>query len=261
MKSLEGKVIAITRNNKEAFEFSQLVNSEGGKAIPLSTIDIVPERADVAKKFIDKLSSKKYDYCAFMSAQAIEVLLRSVGIDQLRSVLHLTKVIAVGPKTRAALENLDIRVDFVPAEFSSKGMVKMLDRLNTSGKKIIIPRSAAADDYVVTALQSIGMEVDEVRLYRVKTSRLTKEWKQFSELLLRGKVDCVIFTSASTVGSFFEMLGKLLASPVDINRITRVISIGPFTTRELKKRKIGCSEAKVHTVRGSVDLARNLLSE
>ena len=36
--SLDSKILAITRNNLEAQEFSDLIASEGGRAIPLPTM-------------------------------------------------------------------------------------------------------------------------------------------------------------------------------------------------------------------------------
>jgi uroporphyrinogen-III synthase len=68
-------------------------------------------------------------------------------------------------------------------------------------------------------------------------------------------VDAIIFTSASSVESFFELLGKVYADSLQLDILTKVISIGPFTTKELKRRKIRSFEAKEHTVKGAFELA------
>jgi uroporphyrinogen-III synthase len=72
-------------------------------------------------------------------------------------------------------------------------------------------------------------------------------------------VDAVVFTSSSSVNSFFEILGKVSTGSLQLATLTKVVSIGPFTTKELKKRKIKCFEAEEHTIRGAFELARQIV--
>ena len=260
MNSLRCKIIAITRSSGDAKEFLQLVNAKGGIGLPLPTIEITPVHPEAARKFVDELRSKRHEYCAFLSAQAVEAVLARAERDEIKSALKHARIVAVGPKTRAKLEEFGFHVDFMPTEFSSKGMAKMFASMNPSGKKIIIPRSAAAGNYVAVALRSLGMEVDEISLYSVRTSELTDEWKRFSALLQERKIDAIIFTSASSVHSFFEILGNL-SQDIDLNNATEVVSIGPFTSEALKKRRVECHESTVHTVKGALELAATVLTK
>ncbi|MGI0024521.1 MAG: uroporphyrinogen-III synthase [Nitrososphaera sp.] len=260
MSGLKGKVLAITRSKKDAEEFSRLVSAEGGTTIALPTVEIVPRGRAAAKQFIDALQHEKHDFCAFMSAQAVHVLTEMAGSDLVGEALRHTRVIAIGPKTRAELEKLRVRVDSMPSEYSTKGMVSMLSEMMPSGKKIIIPRSAAANDSAANALRSLGMQVDEVMLYTVRASKASKEWKQFAASLRNGKIDAIIFTSASSVESFFEVLGRFTDIDTHLDQAAKVISIGSSTTEPLKKRKIECFEAKEHTVRGAFELAKQILT-
>ena len=65
----------------------------------------------------------------------------------------------------------------------------------------------------------------------------------------------MIFTSASSVRAFFEIMTKdfVLDQLVQLLAQTKVIAIGPFTSDELKKLSVQNIIADVHTVRGSVD--------
>ena len=58
------------------------------------------------------------------------------------------------------------------------------------------------------------MDVDEVFLYTVHTRMIEPIWKNFSDLLLQRSVDAVIFTSASNVNSFFEIMYKMSKAEV-----------------------------------------------
>jgi uroporphyrinogen-III synthase len=138
-------------------------------------------------------------------------------------------------------------------------MVRMLAGMSPAGKKIILPRSAAANDSVSQSLRSLGMIVEEVLLYTVKTSTPSDGWHNFKSLLRDHKVDAVVFTSASNVNGFFEILDKLMPERIALHKYARVISIGPYTTRELAKRKVDSSEAKVHTIAGTIELAKEIL--
>ncbi|HEU4606064.1 MAG TPA: uroporphyrinogen-III synthase [Nitrososphaera sp.] len=258
MPGLKDKVIAITRGERDAAEFSQLVSEEGGRAIALPTIEVVPKGPDAAKDFLARLEKKKHDYCAFMSPQAVKILFDYAGREAALA-LKSTTVIAVGPKTKESLVEHGVNVRLMPAKFSSAGLVELLSALKAKGEKIIIPRSGAANEFATKALEDLGMQVDEVLLYTVRTAPVTFAWSEFSELLLQKKVDAVIFTSASSVGSFFEIMGKLSGVDLQLDTLAKVVSIGPFTSKELKGRMIKYFEAEEHTVRGALELARKIV--
>jgi uroporphyrinogen-III synthase len=253
MTALKNKILAITRNEKDAVEFSKLVGAKGGRAIALPTIEIVPAGPQAAQEFLDKLQSKKHDYCAFMSSQAVNVLFELAGEKAIQA-LNSTKVIAVGPKTKQSLKEHGVQVTLVPEKFSSAGLVELLSKLKPKGKKIIIPRSGAANEFASQALADLGMVVDEVLLYTVQTCTPAPVWSEFSSLLQKKRIDAVIFTSTSNVSSFFEIMGDM-----QLDSLTKVISIGPFTSKELKKRKIKYVEAEEHTVMGALELARQVV--
>jgi uroporphyrinogen-III synthase len=259
MPGLENKILAITRSERDAAEFIRLVSERGGRAIALPTIEIVPKGLEAANEFIFLLEKKKHDYCAFMSPQAVNILFDLAGREALLA-LRSTAVIAVGPKTKDALVERGVNVRLVPDRFSSEGLVDLLAATGPKGKKIIIPRSGAANELATQALTELGMQVDKVLLYTVRTSAPTLAWSEFSELLLQKKIDAVVFTSASNVSSFFELLGRMMSpgSP-ELDSLTKVVSIGPFTTIELKKREIECHEAHEHTIRGTFELAKKIV--
>lgn len=258
MTGLKNKILAITRNETEAREFSRIVTAEGGMAIALPTIEIVPQGPRAVEDFLGMLQKGRYDYCAFMSSQAVNVLFGLASAEQILPALGSTEVIAVGPKTRASLEERGVIVRFVPAKFSSRGLVKMLSGMQPSGKKIIIPRSGAAGDSSKKALTHLGMEVDEIPMYTVRASRPSAIWLEFSSLLRQQKVDAIIFTSASSVEFFFEIMSRITDGRLRLDSLTKVISLGPFTSRKLNSKNVQYSEAQVHTVEGALDVARRV---
>jgi uroporphyrinogen-III synthase len=258
MPGLKDKVLAITRSERDAKEFLQLVREQGGRAIALPAIEIVPKGPEVAEQFIDKLRKKKHYYCAFMSQQAVNILF-DLARDKIAPVLKSTTVIAVGPKTKQSLEEHGIKVGLVLEKFSSFGLIDLLSRIEPAGKKIIIPRSGAANNFATDALIRLGMDVDEILLYTVRTRAVEPIWKEFYDLLLQKRVDAIIFTSASNVNSFFEIMDRVSKDELQLDSITKVVSIGPFTSKVLRGRGIECFEAEEHTVRGALQIAKQVL--
>jgi uroporphyrinogen-III synthase len=258
MPGLKNKILAITRSEHNAKEFLQMVKDQGGRAISLPAIEIVPRGPEVAEEFLDKLRKKKHYYCAFMSQQAVKILFDLVP-NKIEPVLKSTTVIAVGPKTKQSLEEHGVKVDLVLEKFSSFGLVDLMSGLKPAGKKIIIPRSSAANDFATEALIRLGMDVDEIVLYSVHTKAIEPIWDEFCDLLLQKRVDAVIFTSASNVNSFFEIIGKVSKYELKLNNLTKVISIGPLTSKALWEQGIECFEAEEHTVRGALQIAKQIL--
>jgi uroporphyrinogen-III synthase len=258
MPKLKNKILAITRSERDAKEFLQLVRDQGGRAIALPAIEIVPQSLEVAEEFLDKLHRKKHHYSVFMSQQAVNILF-DLARDKIAPALKSTTVVAVGPKTKQSLEEHGIKVGLVLEKFSSFGLVDLMSKIQPAGKKIIIPRSAAANDFTTEALSRLGMDVDEILLYTVRTRTVEPIWKEFCDLLLQKKVNAIIFTSASNVKSFFEIMDEVSKDELQLDTLTKVVSIGPLTSKALRGRGVRCFEAEEHTVIGALKIAKQIL--
>jgi uroporphyrinogen-III synthase len=265
--SLKNKTFAITRKDIDAQEFSQLVRSEGGNTISLQAIEVVPKDPKVAKEFISRIKENKHDYCIFMSSQAVEILFelskRVNKTEDVRSLLNSTTIIAVGPKTSSSLKREGINVAMVPETYSAHGIIELfLKKDGVERKKVIIPRSAASNEFVRNGLSALGMVVDELFLYDVLTANIDNIWNEFVILLKEKKIDVIVFTSASNVRSFFVVMSRLSSDIASLLAgVKAIISIGPLTTEELTKRNIPSLEAREHTIKGTFDLAKDALSQ
>ncbi|MEE8132217.1 MAG: uroporphyrinogen-III synthase [Nitrososphaerales archaeon] len=263
-RMLDGKVIAITRDEERARHFVKMVESNKGKAIALPTISLIPKDSGVMLKFLQLLKAKKYDYTLFMSATAVNMIFDFLGKIQkdndVVSMLNHTKVIAVGPHTKEALENHHVTVWMMPKKYSSYGVLELFSKENSSDKKIIIPRSSAATNYLVKSLSDIGMIVDELHIYDVKPAEHGK-WSGFMKTLIRGEIDCMVFTSASSVNSFFEVArGYEKQQHVrEVLKLVKVIAIGPFTNDALLDQKVEAVVADEHSINGTFKVAVRLL--
>ena len=260
---IEGKTIAITRSKEDSEEFIQLMSKDNAKPIPLPTIELVSKGEKIVDEFLDSLKEYNPDYSVFMSSKAVKLLLDSAKKISKKQELQLgianTIVIAVGPKTKTALENEGIKVAHIPNRFSSVGVGEVFTRLNAVGKKVVVPRSGASTPFLKNLLEKIGLDVKEIHLYDVCTFRDTSQWNEFRELFSQNKVDGIVFTSTSSVKAFFEIMSNDYEQKTLLDNLQKiqVVAIGPFTADELKKFNVQNTVAQVHTVPGAFDAIKN----
>ncbi len=260
---IQGKVIAITRSKDDSEEFIRLISDVKAKAISLPTIELVSKGNDMVDEFLDAIKIDDPDYSVFMSSKAVKLLFDTAKkiskYEKLQLAVANTTVIAVGPKTKSALELEGIRVSHVPDRFSSVGVGEVFTTLNAEGKKAIIPRSGASTPFLAQLLEKIGLEVKEVYLYDVKSSSALSYWIEFKELFSQNKVDGIIFTSASSVRAFFDIMLADYAEKTLKQHLekTTIVAIGPFTADELKKFEVKPIIADIHTINGAVESIKN----
>ena len=269
---LAGKTIAITRSPEDSAEFISLAKQSNATPIALPTIQLVSKGQQIVDEFLESVSSYNPDYSVFMSSKAVKLLFDTAKkvnkIDGLKLAVANTIVVSVGPKTTLALESEGIKVNHQPTTFSSVGVGEVFTRIHAVGKRAIIPRSGASTPFLKELLSKIGVDVMEIHLYDVCAfSGEAAQWNVFRELFSADRVDGIIFTSASSVRGFFEILsadyggvdGSGNPSDTLLQRLDRsyIVSIGPFTSDELKRFKVRNTVAQVHTVPGAFDAMNN----
>ena len=264
---LDGKTIAITRSQDDAAEFISLAEQNNATPIALPTIELVSKGEKIVDEFLDSVKTYNPDYSVFMSSKAVKLLFdtakESGKLEPLQLAIANTIVISVGPKTSIALEAQGIKVNHQPEKtFSSVGVGELFTQLNAVGKKVIVPRSGASTPFHKELLNKIGIDVSEIHLYDVCAFRDTSQWNGFRELFSQNKVDGVVFTSASSVRGFFEIMTKDYDENSLLDSLAKlsVVSIGPFTSDELKKFKVKNTVAEVHTVAGAFEAMKNTLT-
>jgi len=263
---LDGKTIAITRSKDDAAEFIALAQQNNANPIPLPTIELVSKGDKIVDEFLESIKQYNPDYSVFMSSKAVKLLFdtaKQAGkFDQLQLAVANTTVMSVGPKTTTALENEGIKVNHQPTTFSSVGVGEEFTSIHAVGKKVIIPRSGASTPFLKELLNKIGIDVLEIHLYDVCAFRDTTQWNGFRELFSQNKVDGVVFTSASSVRGFFDIMSKDYDTETLLDNLAKlsVVSIGPFTSDELKKFNVKNTVAEVHTVAGAFDAMKNTLT-
>ena len=230
-RPLAGRTIIITRAAAQAAEFAAELERYGARVVACPVIEIVaPESYEPLDEAIDNLYG--YDWLVFTSVNGVDYFLRHLtGRGHDLSELKELRVCAIGDATAERLTEAHVHTDVVPNEFKAEGVFASLasylgGREKLSGLNFLIPRAAVARDYLPRELEKAGARVDVVAAYRTVPPK-TVDRARIEAMIAGGGVDCITFTSSSTVTNFARLfdttdLSELLAG-------VRVACIGDIT--------------------------------
>ncbi len=241
--SLNGKTIALTRPIGQTEEAGNLIRELDGIPYYIPAIEIKPlSNPEAVKKFVAELVQGSVDYVLLMSTNGVKYLFEAAEnlqqTNQLLKGLKETFVIAVGPRTAEALNDLHIRVDMVPTKYSSEGLIEYFLGRQLKGKRIRIPRTSNATPTLNDKLREMGADVEEIHVYESGLP-VDEELKiKFYQDLSNGKIDAIVFGSGLSAKNIFRMLQEKASMSELRHIITKkvtTVAIGPTTAQALKE--------------------------
>ncbi|MCZ7399223.1 MAG: uroporphyrinogen-III synthase [Candidatus Methanoperedens sp.] len=201
------KVIAIMRPAGYLAGSVKLANSIGFDTITAPMIDVVDKTDANFKGFVERVMGGKVDYVIFTSANGVEfTLLKLDEPDEFIEQLNKTHVVAIGPKTKKALQKNGIQVSIVPESFSSHGLVEQMSGIE--GAVIEIARSSHGAPELVDGLLKKGAVVHETQVYQLISPR-DERHKRLMERALAGEIDIFAFTSSMMARNFMALADEM----------------------------------------------------
>lgn len=231
-KPLFGKTVLVTRAREQASEFKVMLENSGANCLVFPTISIVPPDSwDPLDSAISNLD--EYDWLVFTSVNGVKYFFKRLFLQNkdVRALKGI-QLCAIGPKTAGELKKRFLRIDYVPSEYRAEAVIRGLGEKDITGKKILLPRALVAREVLPEKLRTLGAQVDEIPAY--KTVLPESPSPEIKESLLSGEVDCITFTSSSTVRNFTRFF-----SAQDVKSVKRKIAIaciGPITADTAKEK-------------------------
>lgn len=236
---LLGKRIVVTRSREQSSELVLLLERRGAKCIEYPVIEQVwPEDLNPLDDALQNVG--QYDWIIFTSVNAVKFFLKRAkekGRDI--RVLGRSKIAVVGEATARYIRGLGIEPDLIPERFQQEGLLEAfrgLDEVSSGEKRILYPRAERVRPGLENGLKELGYIVHGVITYRTRIPKLTQEERD----ALRGKrIDCIVFTSSSTVENFMKLCPD--DTRKEIFSTAKIASIGPITSKTLEKYGLECS--------------------
>lgn len=235
-RPLAGRRVLITAPRTYALRFAQAILARGGLPILMPTIETA--LLDDYAPLDDCLRRRgDFGWIAFTSRNGIEALLyrcEQLGLGV--AALADCRLAAIG-RDAERLAELGLGPDLLPDEPSPGGIVAALGRMPASaGRSILVPaplvEGVAEPDVIpnfVAGLEAIGMRATRVPAYRTRLLDRARYAVEL-DLLRRGAIDAVAFSSAAEVAGFLAMV----AGPEDY-RGCAICCFGPYTAANARQ--------------------------
>lgn len=255
---LEGRLVLITRAADQAEALAAPLRERGASVLVSPAIEILPAPPGPLDDALRRAAAGTFTWMVLTSAAGVAAvggrLAASGGSwEDLRA-----RIAAVGEGTAGALDDEGVRADLVPPTFTTEA----LGRAMPEGQgRILLARADIAPPALETTLGAKGWAVERVDAYQTRLARGLPS--EVVAVLRVGAVDCLTFTSASTVDGFARAAGaELLAEVSGSPRRPRVACIGPVTADAARTHGLEVdSVAEPHTIEGLVAAVERTLGE
>ncbi|MFM7641814.1 MAG: uroporphyrinogen-III synthase [Cyanobium sp.] len=257
---LQGCRIAVTRAEQQLGAARQLFERAGAQVVDLPALVVAPPEdwrpldealADLAQ----------FHWLIFSSANGVEALqarLRRRGGDLSHPPRGL-RIAAVGRRTAERLDELGVRVDFVPTRFVADALIDEFP-VSAWGLHLLLPRvQSGGRTLLAEAFSSAGARVVEVPAYETRCPDGLPS--QAIQALQQGTLQAITFSSGKTVRHCAQLLeGTFGTQWRQVLEGVKLVSIGPQTSKPcLEVLGRVDAEAAPHDLAGLVEACARAL--
>jgi uroporphyrinogen-III synthase len=159
--------------------------------------------------------------------------------DFLKALDTMT-VIVRGPKPVAALRQMGIRIDVIPENPTTEGVIEALRSRDLEGQRVGVQLYGTPNPQLVSALEAKGAEVKPVQVYAYGAASDLTTVTTFIRRILDGQIRVVAFTSGPQVRMLFDFAAQLgVAQELETAmKAVTIASIGEVTNRALAERNL-----------------------
>lgn len=251
---LMGMRVLLTRPEEVISSTAEKLRQRGADVLEMPTVRIVPfeaEETEEKKEFPDE----DCDWIVFTSQAGVRVFFenrRQLKKD-IRHLYH-ARYAVIGEGTKKALEQYGIFADVMPEVYDGESLAEALTKAGISGKKILIPRAEKGNENLVPMLEKAGAKVCDLPIYRTVWREAPDDQirKELIKEIKGGKIDCVVFTSSSTVHGFARAAGE-----IDHTKIVAAC-IGEKTAHTARSYGMQCEIADQATIDSLIELVERI---
>lgn len=234
-------VIAIMRPESYRDKSEAIAREYGFEPIYAPMIKLEGMKDNGFEPFVQRVIAGTSNYVVFTSANGITFTLDKLSDakkEDLITALKKSRVIAIGPNTERELIKIGIENSFLPADYSSEGIVEALCP-EVKGKIVDLARSAFGAKVLIEGLEKCGATVYETHVYTLSIPEGAAQ-KELIKRTLAGEVDAFAFTSSMMVKGFMRHAELQGAEKTIKETLSRAVigAIGTPTGNTLKKHGV-----------------------
>jgi uroporphyrinogen-III synthase len=239
---MKSKVVAILETRTGA-HLAELVARRGGVPLLAPALEELPDiDPQAVQSLLEQWREKPFKICIFQTGvgtRALFLAADAAGLTgELQDRLAAATVVVRGPKPVGELNARGVRIDVRAASpFTTEMVLEALSEVPVAGTSILVQRYGETNQALAAGLRSRGATVQEIATYRWALPADTQPLLRLLEVLARGGVDAVVFTSAVQIHNLYSMAEKAGSAADLAKNLNRslVASIGPVCSRALRR--------------------------
>ncbi|MDO5861321.1 MAG: uroporphyrinogen-III synthase [Thermoplasmata archaeon] len=196
-------VLGFTRPSKRLKDSVKQAEDMGFTVYAAPSLEILPGEDSEFSKLESSLTEGSI--AVFCSATAVESC--QARFSDLGSMFSRSRVVSIGPATTKKLEAAGLKADSVPEEFSSYGLVELLQG-DAKGRRVILVRSDSGSDVLSDGIRDAGADLVDVAVYRLKEVGMSNALLHMLMCLKQGQIDVMAFSSPMSASSFVSTVEK-----------------------------------------------------
>ena len=199
--------------SRQAKKIADLIKQAGGKPYIVPTKREIPLESNTeALAFAKRLLAGHIDALILMTGVGTRLLAKVVAseydIQKFYNALNSTKIVAMGPKTVAALKEMGCSPDhLVPEPFTWKELLDTLDEnLPVENQQVAVQEYGQSNPDLIEGLKNRGAQVTPVPLYRWELPEDLAPMREAIKEIISpeaASVDFALFTSGIQVKHLF----------------------------------------------------------
>ena len=238
---LSGATVALLEA-RAAHQVAALMRRYGARPLSAPALAEIPViEPDAVAALIDQAGRRPLKLALFQTGTGTRVLFdvaREQGIDAALAAIFDRCLIAVrGPKPAAVLRSLGIRIDrSAEAPYTTTELLAAVAGIELENETVLVQRYGETNDALHAGLVTSGANVVEIPVYRWGLPHDLAPLLHLMDELEAGRVDAVVFTSASQVRNLRTVAtdaGRAEAVWASL-RANRLVSIGPVCSKALR---------------------------
>ena len=238
----------LSLESRRGREIAQLIAKYGGEPLVAPSVSEVAARSnDDARRFVAALQAGEVDLVIFTTGVGTRALIEAAKCprEELISALGRIPVIARSGKPASALRELGVPVAAVAPEPNTHSEVLHVldenrDRCPLRGRQVAVQEYGTISDELHTGLIERGASVLPVVVYEWSLPEDTEPLRQAIERIVEGTIDVVLFTATVQVTHLLLVADHMKRREALLKALARtlVCSVGPVTSRELRRHDI-----------------------
>jgi uroporphyrinogen-III synthase len=240
-QSLAGTRIGVLES-RMAGQLTNLFSERGAEVVSAPALrESVIDRRDQVGELIDGITAGDFQFVVFQTGVGVTSLLNEAdGIgrgDELRVGLKSVVCVARGPKPKAALRKLGLKVPaMVSAPYTTYELIKAFAEFDMSDCGVAVINYGERNGVLADFLMFAGTDLFEVCLYEWTLPEDTEPLESLIVEVLSADLDAIVFTSQVQVRHLFKIaedrgFGSVLAATMNS---TMVAAIGPTCASSLE---------------------------